>query len=224
MQEHQIFWQELKTIRYSWRCMACLCSGQKVTDNNESNPCELWWPAKKGLYLKKKILSPTSLWTVSETPGWADRCHIRWAGRGVSLILLRWPTDIFLGGPTSCVQLYYRYIFISLLKWSNTWVPDMYKKYIFIVIFLYWNVTLKVKCLVIHLYFCQEFFKKVTKSLTKMKGSSQEGSDQLSKTKKREVFIKLEWKMAEKKFQMWHSQILGSFEAKNITCGFMHEN
>ena len=23
---------------------------------------------------------------------------------------------------------------------------------------------------------------------------------------------------------MWHSQILGSFEAKNITCGFVHEN
>ena len=23
---------------------------------------------------------------------------------------------------------------------------------------------------------------------------------------------------------MWHSQILGSFEAKNITCDFLHEN
>ena len=23
---------------------------------------------------------------------------------------------------------------------------------------------------------------------------------------------------------MWHSQILGSFEAKNITCVFLHEN
>ena len=23
---------------------------------------------------------------------------------------------------------------------------------------------------------------------------------------------------------MWHSQILGSFEAKNITCAFLHEN
>ena len=78
----------------------------------------------------------------------------------------------------------------------------MYKKYIFIVIFLYWNVTLKVKCLVIHLYFCQEFFKKVTKSLTKIKGSSQVGSDQQRKTNKRKLFRKLEWKLAEKKFQM----------------------
>ena len=23
---------------------------------------------------------------------------------------------------------------------------------------------------------------------------------------------------------MWHSQILGSFEAKNISCAFLHEN
>ena len=23
---------------------------------------------------------------------------------------------------------------------------------------------------------------------------------------------------------MWHSQILGSFKAKNITCAFLHEN
>ena len=117
---------------------------------------------KKSKYLPAIGFLHKLVCVVSETTGWADGCHIRWPGWGVSVILLRCPSDILLGGPTFCatdactksyMKSYTRNIFSS--PSSSSWYPpwgssilchrylyqvlyeNLYQKYIFITIFFH---------------------------------------------------------------------------------------
>ena len=102
---------------------------------NESHPCVLCWPKKRWIGFLHKLVC-----VVSETTGWADGCRIRWPGWGVSVILLRCPSDILLGGPTPCatdactksyVKSYTRNTFSSspsssLLGWRAWYTTNTY--------------------------------------------------------------------------------------------------
>ena len=68
--------------------------------------CKSCWPNKKVTIYQKNGFLLKLVCFVSEKTHWADGCHIRWPGSGVSVILLRCAPDIFLGGPTSCTTAY----------------------------------------------------------------------------------------------------------------------
>ena len=116
----------------TWNIDAWPGSGQhkRPPIMNESHPCVLCWPNKKSKYFPAIGFLHKLVCVVSETTGWADGCHIRWPGWGVSVILLRCPSDILLGGPTFCatdactksyMKSYTRNIFSS--PSSSSWYP-----------------------------------------------------------------------------------------------------